>query len=388
MKLSEQNILFLSHDANRAGAQLFLLNVMQDFKVSGYGVHLLCLHKWGSLIPDFEKLCAVHEIPKAYTTSANILSKLSGKSGLARFIKKTFGSKKINLIYANTVATSCSATKIKSILGVPLISHIHELQFSLNLYSKEKDKDSLLKNSDGIIACSQAVKENLVENNGTQDKKVEVIHSFVDNQQVLKIFHESDPEAIKKEFGLPEKAFFVGACGNAEWRKGLDVFVALINDFKHKPLAKKVHFVWIGLKPDGEYYEQIMYDVRKMKISEYVTFISPTSKAVEIINALDFFVVSSREDPFPLVMLEAALCQKPILGFKNTGGCSEFVKDEAGLLADYLDVDGLAQNLVTLISNEDLRKQKGLAGQQSIIDNYNFEHSVTKLKKYLSGFLD
>ena len=74
------------------------------------------------------------------------------------------------------------------------------------------------------------------------------------------------------------------------------------------------------MKPEGSYYEQIMYDIRKMELTEFVTFIKPTSKAIDIIDLLDVFVVSSREDPFTLVMLEAAFCQKPILGFKNTGG--------------------------------------------------------------------
>ncbi|AWV97345.1 glycosyltransferase family 4 protein [Arcticibacterium luteifluviistationis] len=386
---SKPNILFVSHDANRAGAQLFLLNIMKDFKAAGYGVQLLCLLKWGPLLSDFESVCEVKESPKKSKKKSKLLSKIikiDSKKGFSSFIKETYGSRKIDFIYANTIATACSATQIKDVLQVPLISHIHELQFSLDLYAGKSEKENLLKSSDGIIACSQAVKDNLVEGDSTLASKTTVIHSFVDNESVLELFKNSVPKAIKEEFNLPQDAFLAGACGNAEWRKGLDVFINLVNAIKQNNSNQKIHFVWIGLKPEGKYYEQIMYDVRKMNIADYVTFISPTPKAVEIINALDVFVVSSREDPFPLVMLEAALCQKPILGFKNTGGCSEFVKDEAGILAEYLDVNGMAKNLLYLANNKEIREAKGKSGHNSILTNYSFEHSVEKLKQYLDKF--
>ncbi|WP_341225626.1 glycosyltransferase family 4 protein [uncultured Arcticibacterium sp.] len=386
---SKPNILFVSHDANRAGAQLFLLNIMKDFKAAGYGVQLLFLLKWGPLLSEFEEVCEVKESPKQSKKKSKILSKLiktDSKKDFKEFIKEGYSSEKIDFIYANTIATACSATQIKEVLQVPLISHIHELQFSLDLYAGKSEKENLLKSSDGIIACSQAVKDNLVEGDSRLAAKTTVIHSFVDNESVLKLFKNAVPKSIKEEFKLPQDAFLAGACGNAEWRKGLDIFISLVNAIKQKNPSKKIHFVWIGLKPEGKYYEQIMYDVRKMGIADYVTFISPTPKAVEIINALDVFVVSSREDPFPLVMLEAALCQKPILGFKNTGGCSEFVKDEAGILAEYLDVDGMAKNLLYLSDHKDIGETKGKNGHNSILKNYSFEHSVEKLKTYLANF--
>lgn len=386
---SKPNILFVSHDANRAGAQLFLLNIMKDFKAAGYGVQLLCLLKWGPLLQEFEEVCEVKESPKKAKKRSRILSKIvksDVQKDFSNFIEENYGSRKIDFIYANTIATACSASQIKTALNVPLISHIHELQFSLDLYAGTADKETFLKSSDGIIACSQAVKDNLVENDASLASKTTVIHSFVDNDSVLKLFKNSVPKSIKEEFNLPQDAFLTGACGNAEWRKGLDIFISLVNSIKQKNPSQKIHFVWIGLKAEGKYYEQIMYDVRKMGISDYVTFISPTPKAVEIINALDVFVVSSREDPFPLVMLEAALCQKPILGFKNTGGCLEFVKDEAGILAEYLDVDGMAKNLLYLSEHKDIAETKGKNGHNSILKNYSFEHSVEKLKVYLANF--
>ena len=386
MKGQKKNILFVSHDANRAGAQLFLLNIMKDFKAKGFGIQLICLNKWGPLLPDFEAVCEVLETPNNSSKKEAVLSRIFKSGGLKQFIKKNYSQRGIDFIYSNTIATASSAIQIKEALSVPLIAHIHELSFSLSLYASKTDKDNFLKSADGIIACSQAVKDNLINDDPTLSDKTEVIHSFIDNERVLKLHQVSDIKAIKKEFDLPEGTLLAGACGNAEWRKGLDVFINLANTMSQKTLSKPLHFVWIGLKPEGQYYEQIMYDVVKMNIEDMISFIAPTPKAVEIINALDFFIVSSREDPFPLVMLEAALCKKPILGFKNTGGCSEFVKDEAGILSNYLDTEGMSENLITLSRDETLRNQKGLNGHNSILNTYNFEHSVQKLEAYMDKF--
>lgn len=360
---------------------------MKDFKRKGFGIHLLCLTKWGPLLADFEAVCEVLEVPsKKGSRKEKVLSKVFKSGGLRHFIKKSYAKKSIDLIYSNTIATASAAVSIKKALNIPLIAHIHELSFSLSLYASKADKDNFLKSADGIIACSQAVKDNLVNDNPSLSEKIKVIHSFVDNERVLKLHEDSDKVTIKKDFGLPEKTLLAGACGNAEWRKGVDVFINLVNTVSRKAFTNPVHFVWIGLKPKGDYYTQIMYDVAKMGIKSDITFIPPTSRAVEIINALDFFIVSSREDPFPLVMLEAALCKKPILGFKNTGGCSEFVKDEAGILAEYLDTEGMAENLKILADNDALRSLKGLYGHNSILNIYSFEHSVEKLEVYLKKF--
>ncbi|WP_304234550.1 glycosyltransferase family 4 protein [Jiulongibacter sediminis] len=384
MSRSKPSILFISHDANRAGAQLFLLNIMKDFQQRGFEMELLCLTKWGPLLPEFEAICPVSTVPDS---NQGRMSKLFGgnpEDSIMSYIRVRYQRSDIDLIYANTIACAGLATIAKKALEVPLISHIHELQFSLDMYADTEDKQRLFELSDGVIACSQAVADNLIANNGVNQNKIEVIHSFIDNERVIEVIENSNSEQIFEEFQLPQDQFLVGACGNAEWRKGLDIFINIAQEASQK--LNSVHFVWIGVKPEGDYYDQVMYDVRKMGIENQITFIPPTPKAVEIINTLDAFLVSSREDPFPLVMLEAALCEKPILGFENSGGCSEFVKDKAGLLAKYMHISGVVDNLKTFIENEQLRKEKGETGKRQILELYNFEQSSLKLKNYLEQF--
>lgn len=384
-------ILFISHDANRAGAQLFLLNMMKYLQQKGFSMHLLLLDG-GVLEKQFNEICQVSLYPNQKNKNNSIykktISKLVGNKSKFEenkdLIFNDLLNEKFDLIYANTIATAWILPELTSILNCPIYAHIHELEFSIQLYSKKEDRDFLFNHSTKIIACSKSVAENIELNHQVANNKTEVIHSFVDNENVLIRSQNTDNQFIKNKYNLPEKAFLIGGCGNAEWRKGIDIFIQVANNIKNLS-AENFHFVWIGLKKEGEYFEQICYDLEKIGIKNIVTFIEPTPEAIELITCLDVFTVVSREDPFPLVMLEAALAQKTMIGFENTGGCSEFMEDDAGILIPYLNTNLMASSIIKLFNNRGFSKQLGQKAKEKVLNKYNFDNSMNKILEVLSS---
>src|SRR5262249_48407495 len=67
----------------------------------------------------------------------------------------------------------------------------------------------------------------------------------------------------------------------------------------------------------------------------------------------------SREDPFPLVCLEAAALGVPVVCFEGAGGIREFVENDAGFVVPYLDVRGAADAIVALARSRELRNRLG-----------------------------
>lgn len=382
-------ILFISHDANRAGAQLFLLSVMKYLKQKGIEMQLLLLGG-GVLENDFSEIC-----PNHFWQSANSQQK-GLKKAISKFVKSQNETnatqqlleslKKANFdyIYANTIASAHVLPKLTEFVNAPLFAHIHELEFSISLYSQKNDRDFLFKYTTKIIACSKAVAENIIENHGVPAQKIEVIHSFVDNESILNRFERTDKQFIKKKYNLPETGFLIGGCGNAEWRKGIDVFVQVINQIMNTS-NENCHFVWIGVKKEGDYYEQILYDIAKMGNGDKITFIEQTPDAIELINCLDIFTIVSREDPFPLVMLEAALAQKTMIGFDKTGGCSEFIEEDAGIIVPYLNTFSMASSITKLFLNQSFAKQLGQKAKDKVLNKYSFENSVLKIEGLLGS---
>lgn len=384
-------ILFISHDANRAGAQLFLLNMMKYLQQKGFSMHLLLLDG-GVLEKQFQEICTVSLFPNQKQRTNSIykktISKLVGNKPKFEENKSLlFNSllnNKFDLIYANTIASAPILPELTSILKIPVYAHIHELEFSIQLYSKKEDRDFVFNHATKIIACSKAVADNIEFYHQVPNNKIEVIHSFVDNENVLVRTQNTDNQSIKQKYKLPEKAFLIGGCGNAEWRKGIDIFIQVANNIRNIS-SENFHFVWIGIKKEGEYFEQISYDLEKIGIKDVVTLIEPTPEAIELITCLDVFTVVSREDPFPLVMLEAALAQKTMIGFENTGGCSEFMEDDAGILIPYLNTNLMASSIIKLFNSPGFSKQLGQKAKEKVLKKYSFDNSMNKILEVLSS---
>jgi glycosyltransferase involved in cell wall biosynthesis len=384
---SKKNILFVSHDANRAGAQIFLYNIMTSLKGEGYGVVLLIINDWGTYKDVFESNFPTYYLTqhnKQETTFSRIKNKFIRDQNIFEQLNTRYT---FDLVYANTIASVGILKYLTKHIKAPILTHIHELSYSISQFGQKHALHDLFKYSSSIIACSKAVKSNLVKSHPEAEYKIEVIHSFVNNQKILETHHQSNPEnkrLLRQKYGLEENVFLVGSCGNADWRKAPDLFCQIA---KHSCLNKSsnIHFLWIGIEPESELLRQLKFDAEKMGITNNITWIPPTPDAIQIINLLDVFLVCSREDPFPLVMLEAALCQKPILGFKDTGGAEEFIENHCGYLANYADSAQLAAYILDLKENVSLKDKFGEQAQKNVMDLYNFENSIKKIKKLMDS---
>lgn len=378
-----KHFLFVSHDANRAGAQLFLLNLMVHLKQQGYELSLLLLGG-GVLEKGFAEVATVHHY--SYEKPTKYAKIFGSEPNKNKQLFETLKRKNISLAYVNTIASAKVMKELRSALQIPIVSHIHELEFSIQLYSKPEDRKTLFNLSDKVIACSNAVGENLIENHNVSFDKVATVHSFVDNQSVIKRITEGNTEEIRTKLQVAEDAFMVSGCGNAEWRKGIDIFIQVANAVNQQNPESNIRFVWIGVKHEGDLYEKTLYDLKKMGLHHHVLLLEPTPQAVEIISSSDVFLLPSREDPFPLVMLEAALAAKPILGFDKTGGCGEFVEDDAGAVIPYLNVNKMAEKLLHWQQNPDEAKALGETAKRKVLEIYNFENSVKKIEALLTEF--
>ncbi len=137
------HLLFVSHDANRAGAQLFLLNIMNYFHEQGHNLHLLLLGS-GPLEHDFEAISNVIRV-KSSLTNGGWFTKLRKETleKQLQILKKL----PIQLVYVNTIACASVVEQLKQTgwqLGGEGSGHILSLQHAST--------------GDGIVASLQVLK--------------------------------------------------------------------------------------------------------------------------------------------------------------------------------------------------------------------------------------
>jgi glycosyltransferase involved in cell wall biosynthesis len=347
-----KKILFIGHDASRTGAPRSLLNIAMLLKKHRYDI-LFLLGKGGPMMSDYEQVADVF-LWNQNTAHQSVLKRafeklLSGKASYRKKILDTVRKFKPDLIFNNTVVNG-EIIDALGFLNVKIISRIPDLESVLRLYNINHSSDITLKKSHHFVAVADAVKKNLMGNHSIEPEKITVIHGYAKKMDIEKYL--PNRLAARRWLNIPENAFVTGACGSVILRKGFDFFIetayqALLTD-------PDLYFIWVGGKMQNGQFIHAVLEAEKRKISHRVFFIGEKENPFDYYAAMDLFYMCSREDPFPLTMLEAAQFGMPVLGFKETGGVEELLEQGGGFLADYANCSQAAQYILRLKADKNL----------------------------------
>jgi glycosyltransferase involved in cell wall biosynthesis len=148
-----------------------------------------------------------------------------------------------------------------------------------------------------------------------------------------------------------------------------------------------VYFLWIGgprAETAGE-FERIEALASRLGVSDRLVFTELTKEPGKYFETIDVFALTSREDPFPLVCLEAASLGKPVICFAGAGGMPEFVGTDAGAVVPLGDVDEFAREIAQFKSDRGSRIEVGRRAKEKVENEFSMESSCLKLEKMILG---
>lgn len=394
----KKKILFISHDASRTGAPIVLLNFIRWFKQNSDIPFLIILVKGDELTEAFTKLAPAilyspDKKPNYWIRGMKFLYTIFNARHLFEkrylvirqsWLKRQLRNSDIGLIYSNTASNSWILKQLDW-LSCPVISHIHELEFIIQQNGNE-NFNYLKNNTDLFIACSKAVKKNLMDNHGVSDAMVHVIHEFIPFPVKINIDKKIHSNRIIQELNLTDDAFIVGASGYIEWRKGSDLFVQLAELVIHK-YSKPLCFVWLGGYQNSKQHLELLFDIDKLDLKGKVHVITSKPDPLDYFECMDVFVLPSREDPFPLVCLEAASLGKPVICFDNAGGMPEFVENDSGFIVPYLDIDQMAKRIIELYDSPDLLHEMGKNAAKKVRERHLIEENASKITNLINRMM-
>ena len=387
----KKKILFISHDASRTGAPILLLNFLKWLRLNSDYPFMVLLKKDGELKAKFEELSEVFVFTPKSHKWIEILRNFSNHYGfpfpLDRFhqmrIKRLIKKHDIGLIYSNT-GTNGNILHFLSELRCPIISHIHELDWAIHYYGI-KGFNYVKQYTNKYIAASNAVKKNLITNHNIPEKLIEVEYEFIGNYFNTVDSSDYIKDKILNDLNIPNDVFVVCSSGTIDWRKGTDLFVQLAGKLRKNYPEQEIFFIWVGGERSGQFFNEISYDAVKLNLVPYIKFVGNIPNPLPYFSICHVFAMISREDPFPLVCLEAASIGKPIVCFDQAGGIQEFVKNDAGFVISYLDIDEMADRIIELKINENLRSRLGNQASNIVNNQYNVNAIAPKIIKIIEN---
>jgi glycosyltransferase involved in cell wall biosynthesis len=106
--------------------------------------------------------------------------------------------------------------------------------------------------------------------------------------------------------------------------------------------------------------------IEEYSVADSVSLEGPAHNIGEDMSAASIFVLSSRFEGFPLILLEAMSKGMAVVSFDCPTGPSDIVDDHRnGILVRAEDIDGLARGIDELISDEELRRRTGAAALET-----------------------
>lgn len=364
-------VLFVSHDASRTGAPLLLLSLLRWLRGDSDIEIRIVLKNGGDLEREFAAAgpcTTLHWDRAARRPLLRLLRRRRVRSGL----------RGADLVYSNTI-TNGAVTAELARLGIPIITHVHELENYI--HSAGPVNLELVKRHTALfIAASEAVRENLVAAHGVPGDRIAVVHGFLPVTEFEAGRAQRSRQQVLDELGIPRGAFVVGASGTTDWRKSPDLFVQLAARLRDVAPSLPVHLLWVG----GALSFELRHDIEKLGLRN-VTFVPHTDRTVDYFNCMDVFALVSRVDPFPLVCLEAAAMARPVLCFDRAGGMPEFVEDDCGFVVPYLDLDRMAECVVRLHADPELRRALGLAAQRKVRARHDVAVAGPRILELMAG---
>ncbi|HMS40965.1 MAG TPA: glycosyltransferase family 4 protein [Pyrinomonadaceae bacterium] len=219
---------------------------------------------------------------------------------------------------------------------------------------------------DGLIAVSNESARQLREI--TPNAKISIIPNAID-------VTDFDFKTEKKSENFV-RLLFVGAIGKLKGERDLIKALTILRD---KNLNLKVSFLGYGAESLKSYCDEL-------KITDFIEFLGAVSlkERLGFFEKADIFVLPTYAEAMPMSVIEAMAAGLPVIS-TNVGGIPELVEDgENGFLFECGDVSVLAEKILLLAEDKNLRQKFGKKAREKARKEFDFNQYTEKLRDFLS----
>jgi glycosyltransferase involved in cell wall biosynthesis len=233
----------------------------------------------------------------------------------------------------------------------------------------------LLRRSDVIVANSHAFCRDFLDIFPHLREKMTVIHNGV-NVAELEGLVQNKAHDVRQRYALCVAAH--------NEKKAIDVLIQAVA--RLAPEDPSLKLVLVG---DGPLRKSLEELASALGVRERIEFLGAQGRAevVELLHGCEVFVLPSRSEPFGIALVEALACRKPVVATR-VGGIPEIIEDgRNGLLVEPDNSGALAEALMRVLKDGDLRKVLASNGYRTVQERFRSETTGSAYEGVFRGLL-
>jgi glycosyltransferase involved in cell wall biosynthesis len=360
--------LFLHGSAEMYGSDKVLLNLVAALRDDAAFAPVVVLHEQGPLFAALEAagvevhVATVVKIRRAMFTPALPFTLWRELRSAASDLDRICAGRRVGLVYSNTLAVLGGAYWAWR-RQLRHLWHVHEIIMRPSLVRMGLPR--LARGfADRVISNSEQTQAWLLKQAPGLGPRARVIFNGLgplpaENPQTVANFRQS--------LGLQVGDVVATLAGRLNHWKGQGLFIEAASLLKQQDRLGRLHLVIVGDVFAGheDLRSQLVELAQQRGLSSRVHFVPFVSDIFSVWHASDIAVVPSTEpEPFGMVAIEAMACGLPVVAAAHGGLLDIVVNGQTGLLFEPRNAQALAEHLVTLVADAQLRQRLGHAGAQ------------------------
>jgi glycosyltransferase involved in cell wall biosynthesis len=383
MSVQPTSVLFIASRGDIAGGEKYLLSVLRHLDRLSYAP-IVVLPGSGAFKVALDALgVEALVLPANYTwlkPPQEWYPFLQGLPGRVNALADLMRQRGVALVHTNSnqILEGAMAAKLCGVHHVYL-AHI-EFQPDLPIFERfpmsQASFGALMAELSGrVIAVSNQVAESLQPNVAAEH--LQVIHNGLE----LEAFDRAvtcKGDGFRQELSLGADDVLITAVGRIHPDKGFDLLVEAAAQVVAG--APNAHFAIVGGTDSEAYLAALKQRVAALGLGNWVHLVPFRNDVPDVLVQSDVFVLSSRREGHPFVLLEAMACGCPVVATRCGGVDETVVAGETGFTVPLGDVGALAAGIGELVAQAELRRRFGEAGSRRVREKFSAPRMVMALQ--------
>lgn len=381
-------VLFAIGEMSGGGSQRQLIGILQRLDRSRFAPQLYLVSPGGELLSEVPADVPVHVFANRYQSSAWWYP---GQAHQARVsdLEQIIRDERIDLVYDRTYHMTLIAAPAARRAGAARVSVIvtdPALDFAGNVERFRFVKRHLLKRAyataDCVGAVSDGVREAAEAHYRLPPGKAVTIHNFFDIERIDRLMAEPLPPAEIK----PAGCFQIVAAGRLHRQKG---FIYLLEAVRQLVKSRGLNQLHLRILGSGPLEPELRSFVTRHRLEQQVTLAGFRQNPLPYYRQADLFCLSSLYEGMPNALVEAMLCEVPVLATDCPSGPREILQNgRLGRLVLPGDPLLLADAIADVIADSQKFQQVVPVARKHIEMTFSPQTGMQRLEQLLMETLD